>query len=104
MTRAIKVMRTMVKPKQRGGGSAFLGVCIRLPVEGPDLGGRVPPVVIRGERGQEPPDLPLVRGVVIDLQRAELAAARRQVHPARPDPLDTREQVRVEPDRGNGAP
>ena len=66
-------------------------------------GGRVLPVVIRDERRQEPPGLPLVRGVVIDLQRRELTVAERQVHPARPDPLGTGEQVRVEPDLGDGA-
>ena len=48
------------------------------------------------ERAQGPPGLPLIGRVVADLQRDQLALAERQVHPARPDLLQLRQQMGVE--------
>ena len=61
------------------------------------------PGVVRDDLGQPPPGLPLEGGVVADLQRRELTAAERQVHPARLYLLSAGKQVRVEAQLGDGA-
>jgi len=48
------------------------------------------------KRAQGPPGLPLVGRVIADLQRDQFALAERQVHPARLDALQLRQQVGVE--------